>query len=96
MGNSGASDYKPPPAEPMPIEDSVGSRHEAAALLAKRMTSASRNANDLNGTSADDEPAITRSQIAKTETFSAQPQPHGPAKRRSAASAMTRSAVLTG
>lgn len=100
MGNGGASDYKPPPAEPMPIEDDIRARHEAAAQLASRMTGASRNANDLAGASASDEPAITRSQIETGNSFSAQPQPRGPAGRRrshgGSVGALTRSSVLTG
>lgn len=104
MGNSGsgASNYTPPPATPMPIEDSTAARHEAAVRVASRMSTASRVANDLDGASANDEPAITRSQIAKADTFTSQEQPRGPAghrRRRSpagAANALTASSVLTG
>lgn len=77
MGNSGSS-YKPPPPTPMPIEDSVGARAEAAALTAMRQSGASRTANDLNQDGASKEPAMTRSQIGKADSFTAQPRPRGP------------------
>lgn len=103
MGNSG-SKYTPPPATPMPVEDSVGARNEAAQLISQRMSHASRTANDLTGDKADDQDALTRSQVAKGDSFSAQPRPHGPAHGRRPHSAATRmstgsmggSTVLTG
>ena len=79
MGNSGSSTPPAPvPATPMPIEDSIASKREAAAISAKRAGEASLNANDLNQETANKEPAITRSQLGSVEQFGAQPQPRGP------------------
>lgn len=106
MGNGGSKvePYVQPPPNPMPIEDDVALRQEAAQLTAERNSHASRTANDLLGDQADNAAAITRKQIGKAETFAPQPQPRGPAGRRvhgrksagSQASGINASAVLTG
>ena len=104
MGGGPAA-YTPPPPTPVPIEDSIKARHEAAALTAKMASDASREGTDLNEDTASRAEAVTRSDLSRAETFAAQAQPRGPVTRRpqsprlSPASAMgggATSAVLTG
>jgi hypothetical protein len=106
MGNGG-SKYEPPPPTPMPIEDDLLARQEASALLAQRMTTASRNANDLLGDKANKIAPVTRKQVeGPNDKFAPQPQPRGPKDYRargpkpmapgSLASQVNSSAVLTG
>lgn len=78
MGNGGSKAPAPVPVTPMPIEDSMGARAEAAALNAQRAAGASRNANDLTQDSANKSEAVTRSQIGKGDSLAPQPRPRGP------------------
>ena len=107
MGNSGS--YTPPPATPMPIEDSIGSRAERAALIAKQNGAASRSANDLDEPNANKADPVTRASLAQSavqnfDKLAPQSQPRGPADRVSgprmapaaAAGRMNTSAVVTG
>lgn len=105
MGNSGnVPKPEPVPATPMPIEDSIQAKQEAAQMVASRNSSASRVANDLNQDSASKAEAVTRNQLAKAETFAPQPGqrgpkggPRGPRAPGSVLGAgMSSSAVLTG
>lgn len=106
----GGQSYKPVPASPMPIEDSIGNRAERAAYLSRMNGTASRAANDLDEPNANKLDAVTRADVAPSATtdtsnFDRQPQPRGPRDRvsgpRPNAAGMTRgsigsSAVLTG
>jgi hypothetical protein len=98
MGNGG-SDYTPPPPTPMPIKDDVARNEEAAKLAARTGDLSSRTANDLNEANISGD-AMTRSQVAKAETFAPQPAVRGqtrvsvaPATR---AQSMGNSSVVTG
>jgi len=105
MGNSGgmAVPTQPPP-NPAPIEDDLATKHQAAQLVADKSAGASRTANDLDGNEADKEPAITRGQLAKADTFSPQPRPRGPVGKSprgprvapGSAGGIATSAVITG
>lgn len=105
MGNSGSSNkVEPVPATPMPIEDSIQTRKEAATMAASRMSSASRLANDLNQDTASKAEAVTRNQLAKADSFSPQAAQRGPkggprgprAPGSMLGASMNSSAVLTG
>lgn len=89
--------YKPPPPTPMPIKDDIARNEEAAKLATKQGANASRQANDLNEPDANTD-AMTRGQIAKTDTFANQPPVRGvtrvaPSTR---ATSMGQSSVVTG
>jgi len=109
MGGGGAS--KPPAPQPpsaMPVEDSIASKREAAAIATQRAGAASRNANDLNQDrdAGDKEPAITRAQLGAVQQFGPQPRPTGPRGDKSlrgpqaaasmSASGMGAPAIITG
>lgn len=100
MGNSGTpAPVTTPPPNPMPIEDSIQAKSDAAAMIASKSSNASRLANDLNQEEANKEPAITRSQLAKADTFAPQPAvkgPVGPRPGRAPGSKINSSAVVTG
>lgn len=99
MGNSG-SKYTPPPATPMPIEDDIKARHEAAGLLAEKSAGASRSANDLGGKDANKDEAMTRSKLGMADRLEPQPAARGPRGPRPSAGTVSQtinqSAVLTG
>lgn len=107
MGNSGSNvqPYTPPPPTPMPIEDDIKARHEAASMLAERTATASRSANDLGQGGAERAPAITRADLGtvgnavkEQAAFQQQGRVRGPRKQAPAtvAGGISRSAVVTG
>lgn len=96
---SGGSTYTPPPATPMPVEDSVAARRERAALMAERSQGASLANNQLDSGNADKQDAVTRSRLGDVETFKPQKQPRGPRKAPGSMmpkGGMGNSAVITG
>lgn len=101
MGNSGSSQpITTPPPSPMPTEDSIAAKSEAAALVAQRSAGASRLDHDLNQDTADKAEAITRSHLGKADALAPQAQPRGPKGPRpprvAPGSSMGSSAILTG
>lgn len=77
-GGSSRQTYTPPPVTPMPIEDSIATKQEAAKLASMRESDASRSANDLNEQDANKDTAITRKQLSMGEKLMPQAQPRGP------------------
>lgn len=103
MGNSGSQPVTTPPPSPMPIEDSIAAKSQAAALVAQRAAGASRDDHNLNDESSSKAEAVTRGQLAKGESFQQQAQPTGPAgprprspRRVAPGSSMASSAIITG
>ena len=62
-GGSSRQPYTPPPVTPMPIEDSIATKQEAAKLASARESEASRSANDLNEQDASKSESVTRKQL---------------------------------
>lgn len=81
-GGSSRQPYTPPPVTPMPIEDSIATKQEAAKLASARESEASRLANDLNEQDASKSESVTRKQLGMTARLAPQAQPRGPMDQR--------------
>jgi len=103
-GGSTPAPYVPPRPNPMPIEDSIKAKHEAASRIADMTASGGRDANDLGQSGSERAPAITRSDlgsvgntIKETAAFGQQPRVRGPRNRApSPGAGIGQSAVITG
>ena len=77
-GGSSRQTYTPPPVTPMPVEDSIATKQEAAKLATDRESAASRSANDLNEADASKQDAVTRKKLGMGDKLTPQAQPRGP------------------